>query len=288
MPEDPPMVLVQFYSNFHYRETDISDVIQGLGGQQPGTRNFNITERIMEIVKEKEPPFTEHLVFKEERSYNQTLNILYNRVSMGVLATEGTWAVEIQWGHYEQVLVENAEGHLEPVDRSATVSDPIGPTFNAASVLAAMAGKTEPPLEDSDSSLTDPGDPMSLFMEVEEFPGEERPPEFSFHLAIRLEGVPGFIQVVDIGENEVEFRLFLFGGIIHTNEADVFVRMVNIDLAGVIEKVPEADIKTYELPLEFGCEGSGVPVKVPKGVVKPEGGTTGAKAHHRPVSGTQA
>lgn len=289
MPGEGPMVIVTFYENFRYIENDISDVVQGLGTDQQTTRTFLITEDVYDVVKEKTPPFEEHLEKRETRSYTQALTFMfYHRVAMSVSATEGTWRIELQWNNYQQITVENPEGGLEQVNRPNTESDPIGVSFNAADILAALAGKTEPPLNDSGAGLEDPGDPLPLHMEVQVAEGEERPEEFAFHNAFSIRGAPGFIQAIDIGPNEVEFRLFLFGGFTRVNaETNVGVRMVNIDLAGVIEKVPEVDRVAYELPLEEGPCGPS-DVEVPGGVVRAEGASSGRGQVGRKVGGNRA
>lgn len=289
MPEDPPKVVVTFYSNFRYRETDISDVDQTAASAVNGHLVYAVTENLMELIEEEHEPeevFVAKFELIETRHYTEELGLPVGQsVPMRVKATEGTWRIKIHWNDYMKTPIFDGEGHeIGTEEREPTVSAPIPANFTASDVLAAFAGTLLQPLPNTGSGLEEPAQPIALFVETQVFykKGEAtRPPGYSTEHQMKQEGMPGaYIQCEDIGPQEVNFRLF--GAF--TN-FQLGVTMENIDLAGVIEKVPESDKVEYERPLEFGCTGAGEPVHVPPGVVKPEGGTSGAKAHHRPVSG---
>lgn len=284
-----PKVIVTFYENFRYKETDISKVTQTFAVASGAGLTYEITENLVELIEEEHEPeeaFIPKFELIETRHYTEVLPFLPRgqAIPIKVVGTEGTWRIKIAWNDFMKIPILDGEGHVIGLEeREPTFSAPIPAVFTAADVLAAFAGTLLQPLPNTGSGLEEPTQPVPLFVESQVFYKKGEPPRapgYSTFQQLKLEGEPAaFIRCFDTGSQEIRFELF--GGFVNFQIGAV---SEDIDLAGVIEVTPEDDKIEYEIDLEEGDCTGGLPEPEP-GDLQVENPCAGRKAVFRPVSG---
>jgi hypothetical protein len=95
-----PFVIVEFYSNFHFVEVDISGIhiSPASDGEEP--RTYDVEEAISERVS---GPEHDEFPVIEEKDYTEGRQALYTLFKMSVIASSGTWGFKLHFGsgHYE-------------------------------------------------------------------------------------------------------------------------------------------------------------------------------------------
>lgn len=92
----------------------------------------------------------------------------------------------------------------------------------------------------------------------------------------------GWINVVDVGPGEYEFRLFEDSGAHIPSGASI--QAVEVALGAVMEMVPKHDEVKYVVDLEEGCKG----IRVPRGKTELGGSRSGTRNKRGPVVGRRA
>lgn len=238
-----PEVIVTFYSNCHQEPVDVAGVKTGaFNTGKTAPHIWTIEESISQFVPEGEFCFAELL---EEKTYTEERLDHYTGLKVHVVASGGTWQFKI---HFE------AKDFLSPS---------IAYNASAASIQAVIPSFWQP-------------SPLNRFRHIEKgiggcptSGGEESSP-FQF------------IEVVELGPSEWEFRFYGPGG----NSGPSGLSWQDFPALGsVFELFWFHDEVSYFVPLTRCLIGGG---KAKRGEITQQGGGGGSRASPRPVTGNRA
>lgn len=240
---DPLNVIVKFYDNFRFEPVDVGGIKGGGFGSGETTKLWHVDFSISQLHPQPENPEFCEAEFLEEQHFDEVRSAKYAKMKVHVVATGGTWKFKVKIGPEE---FESA---------------PVAYDASAAAIQAVIPSQLQP-------------GPFTRFRHEEKGDGKGCPNSGGEEF-----GPERWIEVIDLGPSEWEFRFFANGGASQPNPLSWLA--TGVDLGPVIEMLPFWDEKEYFVPLEELEPG----LEPPQSTAVPGGIEDGRHRSEHPVRG---